>query len=94
MPCLPNVKKQFWLKRLTYWEAELAKLDEAMMNATLEVEEYRLNTGEGMQQTKYRDLEKLQKQITKAEYMIDWIINKLNGWGLMNMNLRRKSYCG
>lgn len=92
MPCLPKVKKDYWMKRLAFYQAELEKLDEAMMNASTEVEEYKLNTGEGMQQTKYRDLEQIQKQISKVEYMIDWILNKLHGWGLVNLNLRRKGY--
>lgn len=53
-------------------------------------ESYRLDTGDGSQATKKRDIEKLSAEIDKLESEIDSITRKLKGYGLTTFTLNRR----
>lgn len=73
-------------------EAQLALANTALSNALTEIASYRLDTGEGSQQTKYRGLNELQMAVEMLEANIRSLYRRLNGTGIMNLNLRRKQY--
>jgi predicted RNA binding protein with dsRBD fold (UPF0201 family) len=61
--------------------------DSAIENS--EIEEYSFNSMEGSQRTTRRKPEEILKSINVLEAKRDQITKKLNGTGLVNMNLRR-----
>jgi len=73
-------------------EAQLALANAALSAALTEIASYRLDTGEGSQQTKYRGLEELQMAVDALESNIRSLYRRLNGTGIMNLNVRRKQY--
>lgn len=85
--------------RRTNLIAQLANIDAALIsawtayNASLEVnevEEYRFDSAEAAQRAKMRDPDTLYKQIEKLEKRRENIAGKINGTGVINLNLRRK----
>jgi len=94
MTCITSSTKTRLEARLAVKIAQLEKADEAYDASLTEVEEYRLNTGEGTQQMKYRDLKGLEDTISRLEAQIDAIYRRLEGKGIMNLNLRRKRSFG
>jgi len=77
--------------RIETKESQLTAAETALENAMTEIESYSLNTGEGTQTTKHRKIEDLLEAIRILESEIDKLYRKLNGTGLINMNLRRKN---
>ena len=83
------------------YEADLAKIlaqletaNEAYEKAlaNMDVEEYRFNSGEGNQMAKQADINKLGREIERLEAARDRLIRKLEGRGIVNLNMRRKHY--
>lgn len=91
MPCLTVERRTELEERLQKKQILLENLYAAMDNFD-GVREYRFDSGEGMQQTKYYSIQDIQKNIDIIESQIDRIQKILNGTGLNNVNLRRKSY--
>ncbi len=56
------------------------------------VEQYRLDAGEGQQMVKDKDVTAVAKLIDQLKRMIDSYERKLNGCGIVNMALRRRRY--
>lgn len=56
-----------------------------------EIESYTLDTGETRQTVKQKDASKLLELIQNLETYIIWLNQKINGNGLINVNLRRRS---
>lgn len=93
MSCLTTERRADLQEKLTKKEAQLTVLYAAFENFD-GVREYRFDSGEGMQQTKYRSLPEIQKTIDIIESQIERIKRQLNGTGLNNIVLRRKGYYG
>ena len=75
-------------------EAQLAAAN-AAYTASLEssdTESYTLDTKEGKQSTTLRSPTVIKKQINELESDLDRLYRRLNGSGLVNMNLRRGQF--
>ena len=94
MACITSSTRTRILERIAVKEAALSAADDAYTAALTEVEEYRLATGEGTQQMKYRDLKSIEDTISRLEAQIDALHRRLDGKGLANFNLRRKRHSG
>ena len=80
-----------WTEQLAKCEAELAILDDTYATiAAKDYESYKFDSGVGSQQTKIQDLEKVGKQQRIKQSRIDYLINKINGTGLVRMKLNRR----
>jgi len=90
MPCLTSTRRAALIIRLAKREASLviaeATYDELLANP---VESYRFDSTEGEQQTKRRKVADAKQQVDELESEIDSIRRRLNGTGVVNMNLRR-----
>ena len=79
------------LARLAKREASLviaeASYDELLAS---NVEMYRFDSTEGEQTTKRRKIQEMRDQIQILESEIDNIRRRLNGTGIVNMNMRRR----
>ena len=81
--------------RLVTLQAQLVLLDETYEKAIAsDIEEYKLDTGEAMQQVRKRRLKSIREEIEYVQASIDLIYRKLTGSGIVNLTLRRKSSGG
>jgi len=91
MSCINSTTRTRLLARLTKREASLvlaeASYDELLAN---NVESYRFDSTEGEQQTKRRKLQDIKDQVDSLQAEIDNIRRRLDGKGIVNMNLRRR----
>jgi hypothetical protein len=83
--------RDFWVTRLTAAQNQLTQADDALFNALNELESYTLDTGVGRQTTRYKKIEKLEAALRNIETRVIWINQKINGGGVVNLNLRRRS---
>jgi len=75
---------------LTTVEAQISAANTTMTSIVgKEIESYRLDTGEGSQQTKRLDIEKLERLISKLESKAERLRQRLAGAGVVNINVRR-----
>lgn len=93
MSCLTTERRTELEERLTKKEAQLVKLYEALDNFD-GVKEYKFQSAETMQQTKYSTIKEIQDMIDRLEAQIDRINRILNNTGLKTIVLRRKGYHG
>ncbi len=88
MTFIPQARINRIQARITALEAQQIAIDAAIA-AGNELGEYRFDSGEGSQRVRYRSL----KGMTDASYNLDRLIEhlyrKLQGTGIVNMNLRR-----
>ena len=91
MACLSSTRRTQVQAQITRWEALLEKAYD-FLNDSNHIGEYRFDSEEGSQKTVYRTLKELMDFIDKCESMLDYLRNKLNGTGIVNMNMRRKQY--
>lgn len=96
MACLTSSKR-------AAYQADLDKVNELIAKALTsyeralenqDVEEYRFNSGEGSQMTKQADIKKLWANLESLYSRRDWLERRLNGKGVVNLNMRRKRYNG
>lgn len=85
-------KRAKWQATVTKLEAQLDKLNDAILAATTEYEQYKLETGEGSQSVKYRDLGKLIENQTILQKQIDWYNTKICGGGIRRFSQQRRLY--
>lgn len=72
-------------------EAQIAAADAAMLKLVAgEIESFSLNTGEGTQSSKRWDAGNILTLISRLEQYAESIRQRLNGKGIVNMNVRRK----
>ncbi|KPK96023.1 hypothetical protein AMJ80_02465 [bacterium SM23_31] len=91
MPCLTAERRARLESTLARKETQLSNLYTAIDNFD-GVASYKFDSGEGMQQTKYRDYKELQDIIDRVEAEIERLSRILGGKGLQNIVLRRKTY--
>jgi len=91
MPCLTAERRAELELQLTRKETQLTNLYSSFDDFD-GVREYKFNSGEDAQQTKYRSLSELQNIIDRLEANIARIRNLLGLMGLSNIVLRRKGY--
>jgi hypothetical protein len=78
--------------RIARNEALLAEAETALSGTLTPYREYRFDSGEGSQKTEYKDPRQLKDIIDSLEAQIEADYRRLNGTGIVNMNLRRKRY--
>ena len=77
--------------RLTAKRAQLLATQAALLELIPQnIEEYKLDTGEMEQRARRRKVKELQELQEALESEIDSIYRRLNGGGLVSLNLRRK----
>jgi hypothetical protein len=69
---------------------QLDKANEALLEATTGVQDYRFDSNEGSQRARRESPEKILKLIAYLEACIDSLSRKLDGTNLVKFNLRRK----
>lgn len=92
MACINTSTRARLIASLAKKEAQLLKAEEAYDDALTSIKEYRFDSGEGSQRTEYRSVNELKTTIDALETEIEAIHRRLNGTGLVNINLRRKRY--
>lgn len=92
MACILSSTRTRLIARIAKNEELLEKAETALSNALNHIKEFRLDTGEGSQKTEYKDPRQLQQIIDSLESSIERDYRRLNGTGIVNMNLRRKRY--
>lgn len=73
-------------------EAQLTAANDAL-TAALEagdVQSYKFDSGEGSQSASRRGLKELTDMVTRLEQELNRLYNRVNGTGLVTMNLRRR----
>lgn len=95
MPCLSSSKRERILAQITTIDTALEAANTAFLNAAgTEVKKYRFDSAEASQQAELRDLDEILDTIDRLEKRKESLIRKLNGTGVVNMNMRRKNYRG
>lgn len=76
--------------RIAAKEAVLTALDTALTEAAIPVQSHRLSSGEGSTSSEYRSIHEIRNNIRVLEGEIEHLYAMLNGYGVVNMALRRK----
>jgi hypothetical protein len=77
--------------QLARLEAQLEAANTALDNLAIqEIESYSLDTNEAKQSAKRWDALKLDELISRLEQRAEYIRQRLEGFGIMNLNVRRK----
>ncbi|MHA1286842.1 MAG: hypothetical protein ACTSPB_05500 [Candidatus Thorarchaeota archaeon] len=91
MPVMNTTRRARLIARLEIKIAQLAAANETYLALIAQpIENYKFDSGEGRQEATRRKLEALKDQIDSLEAEIDSIYNKLEGAGIVNLNLRRR----
>lgn len=92
MSCLSAARKAEYQSRIDRLSTTLAILEDTYDKAAArDIESYKFDSGEGSQQAKSRDLEKLDNQIRSVQSRLDYYQQKIDGKGLYSNRFRRKS---
>lgn len=89
MACISTTLATFYKSQLDIKIAQLTAANTALEEAFGEPESFGLDTGEERQTIKNHKIKELEKTIANLEARILWLNGKLNGGGIVNMNLRR-----
>lgn len=89
--------RQYLIAQITLKQTQLTEAN-AVLSAALELggetQSYTFNSGEGQQSATKRPLNEIYDIIERLEAEIARIYRKLNGTGLVNLNLRRNRFGG
>lgn len=91
--CLTSELRTYYNERIAFWTATLIKAEENLAKILTESEGYdslKFDSGEAMSWAKFQELQKAEKSVISAEGWISHYRNKLNGTGIVKLNLRRK----
>jgi hypothetical protein len=93
MTCISQSRRAEIIAAIEKKQAQLAIVQATYERALAqENESYTFDSGEGRQQAKFRGLDKIADQIDRLESQIAALQRKLSGTGVVNVNLRRKTY--
>jgi hypothetical protein len=92
MACISTARRTALLAELATLEALKTKYESALTEVSAGVESYKFDSGEGSQQTKNRSLKEIRETLDWVNSRIEAINRRLNGTGIVNLNLRRKQY--
>lgn len=88
MTFIPQARINRIQARITALETQQTALDAAIA-AGNEIGEYRFDSGEGSQRVRYKSIKTLLESSYNLDRRIESLYRKLQGTGLVNMNLRR-----
>jgi coenzyme F420-reducing hydrogenase delta subunit len=88
MTFIPQARIDRIQARITALEAQQTAIDAAIA-AGDEIGEYRFDSGEGSQRVRYKSITSLMKASYNLDRLIEHLYRKIQGTGLVNMNLRR-----
>lgn len=88
MTFIPQARQTRIIARIAALEGHRDAIDAAML-AGNEIGEYRFDSGEGSQRVRYRTLKQMLSAIDNIDRMIEHLYRKLQGTGILNINLRR-----
>lgn len=88
MTFIPQTRIDRIQARITALEAQQTAIDAAIV-AGDEIGEYRFDSGEGSQRVRYRSLDSLMTISDNLDRKIEHLYGKLQGTGVINLNLRR-----
>jgi hypothetical protein len=93
MAVLSSAERARIVARISTIDAQIAAAETALDDAitTGGVKEFRLDTGEGSQRMVYRDPADLDKLIYRLQVRRTHLQQRLDGTGLLNVNMRRKA---
>jgi hypothetical protein len=78
-------------RELAMYEAQIDKINALILSiADKELESYSLDTNEARQSAKRWDISKLQEMVCRLDIHAESTRQRLEGLGVMNMNVRRK----
>ncbi len=88
---LPTDLRTLYTTQYNYWNTQLTAL-QTQLTALMAspVESYSFAGGQGNQSAKRRDLEQVQRAVKFAESQVTYYWRKLNGYGIVNVGLRRR----
>lgn len=95
MSCLSSSKRERIIAQIERIDTLLTASYTAFEAAAgTEVKKYRFDSAEASQMAEVRDLDEMLDNIDRLEKRKDSLIRRLNGTGIVNMNMRRKNYRG
>ena len=88
---LPQTLYQLYTNQLAYWDTQVTALRTQLTSLmSSAVESYGFSGGQGQQSAKRRNLREVQEALTYAERQYGYYWKRLNGYGNVNMTLRRR----
>lgn len=92
MSCIPSTLRTIYQERLDYWTDLLTKALAyyEFLLGTEGAVSFKFDSGEGSSWAKYSDADKFQNKVIGAiENWVDYYRNKVNGTGIVRLNLSR-----
>lgn len=94
MSCITSTQRAIIQARLDKKEAQLSALNDAYDESieNFGIKSFKFDSGEGSQSTTFRGPEEISREINRLETEINRLRRRLSGTGIVNLNLRRRSY--
>ena len=94
MSCITSTERARIVAQITLKQSQLDAANSAYTAAlaNVEVQTIRFDSGEGSQTTTRRKPSEISAEITRLESEINRLYRRLEGGGIVNMNLRRRGY--
>ena len=91
MSWLSTSRRTFIEAQITWLESQITATQTTIASLTTqEVDDYSFSTGAGAQRATRKKLEDLYKTLEKLYRTIEWWQSKIDGSGIVDMNLRRR----
>lgn len=94
MSCITSAERARIVAQINTKQAQLEAANAAYTAAlsNVEIQTFRFDSGEGSQSTTRRKPAEISSEITRLESELNRLYRRLDGGGIVNMNLRRRRY--